>query len=184
MKMKKWKGIVMVGALALTVIATSCSKKVPLKKDLLSQIVGTYKGTLENSTGLKYDGTADVSAVNDSVVQIHCYDQNGFDTTFVMEYYGDGDSVMLCNTGEDFFNQYGHEMTGQHHMWDNTSGNMMGGGMGSMSNDDWQQHMSSQHQPGDEHFGSFDMNDSTFNYLFEMKGNSAQTKTFSGKKIK
>ncbi len=183
MKMKKWKGIVMVGALALTVIATSCSKKVPLKKDLLSQIAGTYKGTLENSTGLKYDGTADVSAVNDSVVQIHCYDQNGFDTTFVMEYYGDGDSVMLCNTGEDFFNQYGHEMTGQHHMWDNTSGNMMGGGMGSMSNDDWQQHMSSQHQPGDEHFGSFDMDNGMFNYLFEMK-NSAQSKSFSGKKIK
>ncbi len=181
--MKKWKGIVMVGAIAITVIAASCSKKAPLKKDLISQIVGTYNGTLVNSNGLKHDGTADVSAVNDSVVQIHCYDQNGFDTTFVMEYYGNGDSVMLCNTGEDFFNQYGHEMTGQHHMWDNTSGNMMGG-MGNMDSNDWLQHMRNQHQPGDEHFGSFDMDNGTFNYQFEMKNNSTQSKSFSGKKIK
>jgi hypothetical protein len=182
MKMKKWKGIVLVGIIALTVAATSCSKKEPLKKDLISQIAGTYKGTLTNSTGLKHDGTADVSAVSDSVVQIHCFDQDGFDTTFVMEFYRNGDSVMLCNTGEDFFNRYGHEMTGQHHMWDNMSGNMMGN-MGSMDNDDWQQHMRNQHQPGDEHFGSFDMDNGMFNYLFEMK-NSAQSKSFSGKKIK
>ncbi len=184
MKMKKWKGIVMVvGAIALTVAVASCSKKAPLKKDLISQIVGTYKGTLTNIDGLKHDGTADISAVNDSIIQIHCFDQTGFDTTFVMEFYGDNDSVMLCNTGEDFLNQYGHEMTGQHHMWDNTSGSMMGG-MGSMSNDDWQQHLRTQHQSGDKHFGSFDMGNGTFNYLFEMKGDSTQTKTFSGKKIK
>ncbi len=182
MKIKKWKGIVLVGIIALTVAATSCSKKGPLKKDLLSQIVGTYKGTLTNSAGLKHDGTADVSAVNDSVVQIHCYDQNGFDTTFVMEYYGNGDSVMLCNTGEDFINQYGHEMTGQHHMWDNASGNMMGNM--DMDADDWQQHMRNQHQTGDEHFGSFNMNNGTFNYLFEMKGDSTKTKAFSGEKTK
>ena len=179
MKMKKWKGIVLVGIIALTVAATSCSKKEPLKKDLISQIAGTYKGTLSNSDGLKHDGTADVSAVNDSVVSIHCYDSVGFDTTFVMELYQNGDSVMLCSTGQDFYNQYGHYMTGQHHM--SEMGNMMGGSSGMT---DWQQHISSQHQPGDEHFGSFDMDNGTFNYLFEMKGNSAQTKTFSGKKIK
>jgi len=184
MKIMKWKGIVMVaGAIALTVAVASCSKKAPVKKDLISQIVGTYKGTLTNNDGIKHDGTADISAVNDSIIQIHCFDQAGFDTTFVMEFYGDNDSVMLCNTGEDFLNQYGHEMTGQHHMWDNTTENMMGG-MGNMNSDDWQQHLRNQHQSGDKHFGSFDMGNGTFNYQFEMKNDSTQSKTFSGKKIK
>lgn len=177
--MKKWKGISLVAMIALTVAATSCSKRESLNNDLISQIVGTYKGTLANSDGLKHDGTAEISAVNDSVVEIHCFDQDGFDTAFVMEFYGNGDSVMLCNTGEDFFNQYGHEMTGQSHMWEDMSGNMMGG----MDKDDWEQHLRSQHQPGDEHFGSFDMAKGTFNYLFEMN-NGAQSKFFTGKRSK
>ncbi len=180
--MKHLKSLLIVAILGIIVVATSCSKTSPPKKDVLSQIVGTYKGTLTNSNGLKDGSTADVSAVNDSVVQIHCYDLDGFDTTFVMEFYGNGDSVMLCNTGEDFFNRYGREMTGQHHMWDDMSGGM--GSMGNMSNDDWQQHMRNQHQSGDEHFGSFDMDNGMFNYLFEMKDNSTQTKSFSGKKIR
>lgn len=164
-------------AIALVFFLASCSKKASFVTYSANQVAGTYKGTLTTGT-LKHDGTADVSAINDSVVSIHCYDSVGFDTTFVMELYQNGDSVMLCNTGQAFFDQYGHYMSAQHHM----SGNMMGS-MSGMNNNDWQQHMRNQHQPGDEHFGSFDMDSGMFNYLFEMK-NSAQSKSFSGKKIK
>ncbi len=170
--MKKLKSIMIAGIIGITAIATSCSKKTEvLKKDVIAQVVGTYKGTLATGSA-EYDGTADVSAVNDSVVQIHCYDQNDFDTTFVMEIYEEGDSVMLCNTGEDFYNQYGHHMSGRHHMTEDMMGNM---------DSDWQQHLSNQHQSGDKHYGNFDMNNGTFNYLFEM-GNGTQTKKFSGKR--
>ena len=179
MKSKVLKGVLVAAVAVIALIATSCSKNEPLKKDLLAQIAGTYKGTLTNSNGLKHDGTADVSAVNDSVVQIHCYDQEDFDTTFIMEIYANGDSVMLCNTGEDFVNQYGHEMTGAHHMWQAMSEHMNGGM--SMDSNDWQQHMQTQHQPGDEHFGSFDMDNGTFNYRFG-SDNSSSFGNFSGKK--
>lgn len=173
--MKNLKSIIIVGIIGITVIATSCSKKTePPKNDIIAQVVGTYKGTLATGS-VEHDGTTDVSAVNDSVIQIHCYDQDDFDTTFVMEMYENGDSVMLCNTGEDFYSQYGHYMMGRHHMSDDMMGNM-----GSMDND-WQQHLSSQHQPGDKHYGDFDMDNGTFNYSFEM-GNGMQTKIFSGRK--
>jgi len=173
--MKNLKSIIIVGIIGITVIATSCSKNTePLKKDIIAQVVGTYKGTLA-TVSVEHDGTTDVSAVNDSVIQIHCYDQDDFDTTFVMEMYENGDSVMLCNTGEDFYSQYGHYMTGRHHMSDDMIGNM-----GSMDND-WQQHLSNQHQPGDKHYGDFDMNNGTFNYSF-MMGSGMQTKIFSGRK--
>ncbi len=172
--MKNLKTILVLFALAIGLLFTSCSKKNNQSSNLVNKVIGTYKGTLvaENIT---YNGTADVSAVNDSVIQIHCYDQDDFDTTFVMEMYKNGDSVMLCNTGEDFYSHYGHYMTGRHHMSEDMMGNM--GGM----DNDWQQHLSNQHQPGDIHYGDFDMKNGTFNYSFD-KDNGMQKSFFGIKK--
>ncbi len=173
--MKNLKGVFIVAVVALgLVVITSCNKKNTVKKNLAAQVIGTYKGTL-TSGEIKHDGVANVVAFSDTLVQIHCYDYDGFDTTFVMELYENGDSIMLCNTGQDFFNQYGHNMSTQHHMPENMMGNMEG------MNADWQQHMKNEHQPGDEHFGSFNMDAKTFDYLFETN-DSTQMKIFTGKK--
>jgi hypothetical protein len=64
--------------------------------------------------------------------------------------------MRVCATDSDFKNQYGHNMSANHHM------------MGSNSNwTSWQQHMSVEHNPDDEHYGYFDMNARTFNYTFD-----------------
>ncbi len=180
--MVKTKSIFAAAILGLLVLAVSCTKNGTEKNSLIPVIEGTYTGTLSDSNGLKHEGTADVSAVNDSVLQIHCYDTDGFDTTFVMEFYADNDSVMLCNTGEDFVNRYGYEMTGAHHMWQAMSEHMSGGM--SMDSNDWEQHLRNQHQPGDAHYGGFDMRDSTFTYRFVPNNGSGLSQTFSGKKTK
>ncbi|HDO06731.1 MAG TPA: hypothetical protein ENG85_03515 [Bacteroidetes bacterium] len=163
-------------SMLFALLLASCSKSIPAKYYSARDVAGTYKGSLVTGN-LKHDGTADVSAVNDSIINIHCYDSVGFDTTFVMELYQNGDSVMLCSTGQDFYNQYGHYMTGQHHMYE--MGNMMGGSSGMT---DWQQHISSQHQAGDMHYGDFDMEHGTFNYWFDNHSGAQNGTTFYGKR--
>jgi len=63
---------------------------------------------------------------------------------------------MVCYTGADFEDMYGH-MLGEGHMGDNMQGN----------NIEWMQHLNNDHQQGDEHFGSFNMQDHSFNFLFK-----------------
>ena len=44
---------------------------------------------------------------------------------------------------------------------------MMHGNMQHNSSE-WMQHLNNEHQEGDEHFGSFDMQHHSFNYTFRM----------------
>ncbi|MBK6284071.1 MAG: hypothetical protein IPF54_16725 [Draconibacterium sp.] len=86
---------------------------------------GTYSGTLTNksATGTiigSSSATAGISKTSDGLIQVHCFG-TGIDTTFMLNYFPDNDSVFVCLTGNDFRNTYGH-MMGQ--------GHMMGGMMG------------------------------------------------------
>ena len=140
----------------------SCEKS----DDLISDdITGTYIGTLTLNQAGKSSETAKAEAVPATIVinevgnqiQVHCLTED-FDTTVILDIYHNGDDIMVCLTGDDFENMYGH-MYGQ--------GNMMHGNMQHNSSE-WMQHLNNEHQEGDEHFGSFDMQHHSFNYTFRM----------------
>ena len=146
---------------------TSCEKS----EDLLSVngIEGEYIGSFSVSSSLKSaqadrgdedHGTADIIMMGDNQIQVHCYG-DAIDTTFMLDYYEHNDSVMVCLTGDEFDNMYGH-MLGENHM--------SGGMMGDRSNGEteWIHHMDDEHNEGDEHFGGFDMQYGTFTYSFHM----------------
>jgi hypothetical protein len=101
------------------------------------------------------DATVVVNRVGNQI-QVNCYAED-FDTTIMLGTYNHNDEVMVCLTGEEFENMYGH-MLGQGHM----NGNMQNNGT------EWMQHLSNEHQEGDEHFGGFDMQHHSFNYTFRM----------------
>lgn len=128
-----------------------------------NSIEGTYAGTLttKSATGTitgSSSATAEISKTGETLIQVHCFG-TGIDTTFVLNYYDDNDSVFVCLTGIDFQNTYGH-MMGQ--------GHMMGGMMGDIKpgQTQWQHHMADEHKPGDVHFGGFNMMDHSFGYTF------------------
>jgi hypothetical protein len=100
-------------------------------------------------------GTVEITIVGKEI-EVHCI-SGDFDYTMMLNYYRDGDFVRTCLTGEDFQNMYGH-MLGQ----GNTMGNHMQG-----SSSEWMQHLGSNHQDGDEHFGHFNMQNGTFECRFE-----------------
>lgn len=175
------------------VLLASCSKTTQPKLSKAQAVTGTYKGILYGTTfkssasNTKSSGIADVSPVNDSTVSIHCYDDSiKFDTTFMMGLYQNGaDSIMLCSTGHDFYNQYGFSMDSM--MNATMSGSMMGGSMmGEYSRmNQWQQLMYKLHDPGNGIYGSFNMMDSTFYYPFAVDSAGTGFKahmTFNGRK--
>lgn len=139
----------------LAILFVSCEKE-KAGPDLADLVVGTYTGTI-SETPLKAGVTAttDVTKSDYNKVTIHTY-STAIDTTFMMELFENGDSLMVCNLGDDFFRQYGHDRMGQHHM------------MGSSSDLDWMHHMDEEHQPGEEHFGGFNMTNHTFGYKYIM----------------
>ena len=99
------KRILFAISIGLAVLLASCSKTTAPKPVLSSAktVAGTYKGfTISNN--LKSSGVVTVDSVNDSMVSIHCYDSLGFDTTFVMQMFENGDSIMLCSNGQYFYN--------------------------------------------------------------------------------
>lgn len=184
------KTILFTITIVMAVALASCSKT-PTPQQKLSKaqsVSGTYRGNLagttyksSNSNG-NSSGVADVSPVNDSTVSIHCYDDStGFDTTFMMGLYQNGsDSLMLCSTGEDFYNQYGFSM-------DSMMSSMMGDGsmMGGTSGmNEWQELMYKLHDPGNGNYGSFDMMNGTFYYPFtnDSSGVTTVMMTFNGNK--
>lgn len=147
-----------------------------VKEDSLSfnDIGGTYIGSFSISNSFDSEhindvfesgGTAEVTKTGDGQIEVHCYGEV-IDTTFMLDYYEYNDSVMVCLTGDDFENMYGH-MLGD--------GHMMGGMMGDMGNEEteWMHHMNDEHEAGDEHFGGFNMQDGTFTYSFLMKDESS-----------
>ncbi len=173
------KTLKIVLSIAIVVSITSCNMNNELPQPNLSnQIMGTYKGTLTSSLSQDaIQATAEITSVNDYTIRIHCHSTD-IDTTFYLGLYPDGNMMKVCFTGNDFKNQYGYNMS--------TNGQMMGNNqmMGNMSNGtSWQQHMSAEHQPGDEHYGYFDMSAMTFNYTFNfMDTPTGYTQHFIGKR--
>ena len=174
MIMKRSKILAVGGVIIMSMSLLSCQKESETAVlDLTAQIAGSYKGTITDSgSGNVFQATADVIKSDNSIVEIHCYSDR-LDSTFVMEVFENGDSLMLCNIGDDFVRQYGHARMNEHH-------NMMGG---DMEGQDWMHHMDEEHDEDDEHFGGFNMKDHSFSYRFEMEDDHrGYTLEFKGKK--
>jgi hypothetical protein len=172
MKIMKKRMIVAGAILAVAVMGfTSCEKSDD--PDVIT-IEGLYEGAFSVSGSLKAallngskgdQGSAVVSMMDNNQIEVHCFGEE-IDTTFMLDYYEHGDSIMVCLTGIDFENMYGH-MLG--------SGHMGGGMMGDIQNGDtqWAHHMNDEHKARDEHFGGFDMHEMTFTYSFKMMDGSS-----------
>jgi len=188
------------GVVSLAVFS-SCEKSELTPTELLvSRVVGSYSGTLKNSN-LKQsrEATMTVSIQNDSLIMMHCV-ANNFDTTLTMQLYQNYDSVMVCYTGQDFFNEYGHNTnnydfcTSQQSGWMNDNwmndSNSWGNnnndwGSNNWAGDDqwnaWTNHMNTQHNENDEHYGGFNPEMNSCNYTFSMNdGNSDYSEMFEG----
>ena len=167
--MKTMKKSVIAVSLMLAVALmgfTSCDKA---DDQTITSIEGEYIGSFSVSSSLKTaqlgsvaegHGTSDVRMMEDNQIEVHCFGEE-IDTTFMLDYYEHNDSVMVCLTGDEFENMYGH-MLGDGHMG--------GGMMGDIQNgeSDWMHHMNDEHNEVDEHFGGFDMGEQTFTYSFKM----------------
>lgn len=163
----------LLGIALVVMIFSACDKdNSSTDNDYLSDLIGTYSGEFSNQPGLSSSnkGTADIVLINDQL-QIHCYGEY-MDSTFVMDAFENGDSIMICDTGEAFEMQYGHTGNGGNHMMD-------------MHNNEsqWQHHMNDDHNSGETHYGGFDMNMHTFEYKFRMiDGDSIYFIMFNGSK--
>lgn len=167
------KTLKIVLAIAVVAANVSCEMNNETERPVLSdEVAGAYIGTLTSGLSqAETPATAEITTINDYTIQVHCYSAD-VDTTFSLELYRDGDMMRVCFTDDDFTNRYGHDMSANHHM--------MGGNSNWTS---WQQHMSAEHNPDDEHYGYFDMNSSTFNYTFDLTGTSdGGTQYFTGKR--
>jgi hypothetical protein len=143
-------------------------------------VEGTYAGTLttKSATGTligSSSATADISKAGEGLIQVHCFGTE-LDTTFMLNYYENRDSIMVCFTGADFQNTYGHMMG---------HGHMMGGMMGDIKpgQSQWQHHMADEHKAGDKHYGGFDMMNHSFGYTFHnYNGGNHMIMNFEGTK--
>ena len=145
----------------LAILAGSCTKDATRDdKANLDRITGTYHGTfMPSNRDVSSPGIAEVLINDNDQILVHCYGDI-LDTTIIMNAYENGDSIMVCDTSEDFDNDEGHMM--------NDGGMMDGYSDGS----EWMQHLGDDHQPGDLHFGSFDMPHHSFGYSFRMHDGS------------
>lgn len=160
MKTQIIKNLKVIFTLTLVLILFACEKNDVLNDD---QITGSYIGTISTDVSGKSSisatskpATADISMFGNQI-EVHCYGEE-FDIRIILDVYHNGDDIMVCLTGDDFENMYGH-MYGQDNMM---HGNIQHNGS------EWMQHLNNEHQEGDEHFGSFDMQHHTFNYTFQM----------------
>lgn len=155
-RMKMRKSLVILLAMA-GLFLVSCEKDDSDVNESLKSVEGTYNGEFNTVDGLKsnHQGTAIVTMHNEEQLQIHCFGDL-MDTTFIMDAYEHGDSVMICYTGETFEMEYGHMGQG-HHMGD----------MG-MRQTEWEHHMMDDHDEDDMHYGGFNMNNHSFSYTFKM----------------
>lgn len=163
--------IILLGVAVAATIASCDMNNDQIRLKLSDQIIGTYNGTLTSSLSqTKISATAEITSMNDYTVQVRCFNAD-IDTTFSIELYQDGNMMRACATDSDFKNQYGHNMSANHHM------------MGSNGNwTSWQQHMSNEHNTNDKHYGYFDMNTATFQYVFDGNSFGGNPQEFMGKK--
>jgi hypothetical protein len=159
---------------------------------LASEVIGSYSGTLTNSiTNQSTPAQLTVTMENDSLVSINCTTDD-FDSTIVMQLYQNNDSIMLCDTGQNFYNEYGHDLDSSDYCtddsgdWDDDDDNW--------NNDDdnwsgennwtaWTNHMNTQHDPNDIHFGGFNIKDNSCNISFSINnGGESYFELFSGTK--
>jgi hypothetical protein len=162
-----------------TLVFGACQKD---NQSANKNVEGTYIGNFTTTSTLKSaqiaaninsPATAVVSKLNDKQIKIHCFG-NELDSTFILNMYDNGDSLMVCLDGQDFKKEYGH-MMGDGMMG---SGNMMGN-----NSTEWGQHMNGEHKVGDHHFGGFNMKNGTFGYSFKMMtGSTIIYKKFQGTK--
>jgi hypothetical protein len=164
-------------AMVVTFVFGACHKD---KSTANQSVDGTYIGSFITTSTLKSAtiangnmmDTAIVKLISNGQVNVHCFG-DGMDSTFILNTFHNGDSLMVCLTGSSFEHEYGH-MMGQGSMMG--SGNMMGN-----NSTEWGQHMNGEHKVGDMHFGGFNMQNSTFGYSFKMMdGNSVYYKKFQG----
>jgi len=177
--MKTNARIIMMAALTIFLMAACNSRE----DTSIKSIEGTYFGSFTTETSnnlpvaLTGNNTANaiVTGKGDGIIEVHCYGDE-LDTTLMLDYYGNNDSIMVCLTGNQFENMYGH-MSGQGHM----SGGMMGDRVNGET--EWMHHLREEHHAGDEHFGGFDMLNNTFGFSFKMmKGDLPYNLKFQGVK--
>jgi hypothetical protein len=181
----------------------SCNKEeeAPLPNTLASSVIGKYTGTLKSTaTNQSSPATLNVTLINDSLVSMHCLSYN-FDSTFTMQLYQNYDSIMVCHTGQEFYNEYGHNRnnydfcTNRQSGWENNAwmndgncwGNMnQGWGNSNWAGTDqwnaWTNHMNTQHNQNDNHFGGFNPNMNSCIYKFSIENSSNYLKVFEGVK--
>lgn len=192
--MNKIKSILVLSLVVVTFITVSCKKTNDQdlnKVALTSQVTGTYSGNLRNSqTNTTTPATITVRAINDSLVSLYCQ-SSIFDTTVTMMLYDNNDSIMMCYTGNDFYNEYGHNLDNHNFCnsqpngwtsgWENNH-DIWYGNSNNMSNA-WNNHMNTQHKAGDQHYGAFNPNSNSCDYAFKIGGaNSSYWEYFSGMK--
>lgn len=170
--MKSIKKILIATIVVVTFFASSCFRQNDIAKDLTIDVVGTYNGTLTTSN-LKAlsNATVDVTKSGDNELEIHCYGDE-IDTIIIQRLFEDGNMIQVCSTGNEFLNEYGHEMLNQsqHHDMMNDANGLS-----------WAHHKEEEHSANDEHYGGFDIGNHTFSYTFEMKDNDlSYTRQFTG----
>jgi len=130
---------------------------------------------MKTEVNTKGNGFAEITKIRKNLIGVHLYNQ-ALDTVFRLNYYHHRNSALVCLTGDDFENMYGH-MLGQGH-----SG---GGMMGHMQNNETERmhHLNDEHKEDDEHFGGFDTHNHTFGYRFSItQGKVTNYMQFRGKK--
>lgn len=175
--MKNIKLIIPVSVIILTVFLSACTKDEIQDAERIQEITGNYTGFYYNvPLSVSHDSTAqaDIIETGDGEISVHCYGEV-LDTTFILNYYEHNHSVMVCLTGEEFKNVYGH-MPG--------SGHIMGGMMDDLySETEWMHHLDDEHNEGDEHYGWFDIDHHSFDFTFNLEnGNSNFQIRFHGTK--
>jgi len=177
--MKTHVRIIIIAVLTI-VLDSACSTR---EDTTVKTIEGTYFGsfTTEASKNLPVTlagnttANAIVKSKGDGQIEVHCYGDE-LDTTLLLDYYENNDSIMVCLTGNQYENSYTH-MPGQGHM----SGGMMGNRV--KGETQWMHHLREEHQPGDEHFGGFDTKNNTLGLTFKMiKGELPYYLKFQGVK--
>ena len=172
--MKKMKKNMFVAGLTLAVVMmgfSSCDKSPdPDSKDIEGEYVGSFSisNSLKSAQASGFDnhhGTAVVSRVGDSQIEVHCFG-NEIDTTFMLGLYEHNDSIMVCLTGDDFEQHYGH-MLGHGHMGGGMMGDILDG------ETQWMHHLHDEHIASDEHFGGFNLQNGSFSYSFSMMNGSS-----------